>query len=353
MRRSAEALINFDALKHNFQRVKHFAPDSKIMAVIKADAYGHGMLQCANALDQADGFAVAYISEAIELRNAGIQQPITVFQGFQNTQQLSQIQANNLSPVIYQSWQIDMLEQQTLSDLSVWLKVNTGMNRLGVSPDEAMNCWRRLTNIKAIKETGLSSHFANADVPEHPSNQQQIDVFNHLAQQTNSPTSLANSAGLIAFSHSQGDWVRPGIMLYGSSPLQNKTSEQLGLRPVMQLQAPLIAINHFKKGEAIGYGSLWSCPEDMPVGVAAIGYGDGYPRHAMTGTPVSINGQMSQVLGRVSMDAISVDLRGVKAQCGDRVELWGEAIPVDDVARSSESIAYELLCNTAGCRAES
>jgi len=353
MRRSAEALIDFDALRHNFQRVKQFAPNSKVMAVIKADAYGHGMLMCAKALSMADGFAVAHIDEAIVLREAGIQQPITVFQGFQNSSQLMQLQANNLRPVIYQSWQLDMLEQQPLSDLSVWLKVNTGMNRLGVSVQQAADLYQRLTKIKAIKQTGLSSHFANADVPEHPSNQQQMDVFHQLAKQISGQTSLANSAGLIAFPQSQGDWVRPGIMLYGSSPLQNKTAAELDLKPVMQLHAPLIAINKLKQGDAIGYGSLWQCPEDMPVGVVAIGYGDGYPRHALTGTPISINDQMSQILGRVSMDTISIDLRGIEAQCGDRAELWGKSVSVDEVAKSSETISYELLCNTAGCRVES
>jgi len=352
MRRSAEALIDFNALKHNFQRVKQFAPNSKVMAVIKADAYGHGMLQCAKALHDADGFAVAAISEAIALRESGIQQPITVFQGFQNKQQLVQMQAMNLRPVIYQSWQVEILEQQTFNNLSVWLKVNTGMNRLGVSTEEAVELWPRLKKIKSIKELGLSSHFANADVPEDVSNQQQIDKFNHLAKTFDAQTSMANSAGLISFSQIQGDWVRPGIMLYGSSPLQNKTATELDLKPVMQLQTRLIAVNHLKKGDAIGYGSLWQCPEDMSVGVAAIGYGDGYPRHACTGTPVSINGQLSQLLGRVSMDAISVDLRGINAQCGDPVELWGKHVSVDEVAKSSDTIAYELLCNAAICRTE-
>ena len=352
MRRSAEAQIDFNALKHNFQRVKQFAPNSKVMAVIKADAYGHGMLQCAKALHDADGFAVAAISEAVALRESGIAQPVTVFQGFQNKQQLEQMQAMDLRPVIYQSWQVEMLEQQPLNNLSVWLKVNTGMNRLGVSTEQVLELWPRLKKITSIKELGLSSHFANADVPEDELNQQQIDKFNHLTEMLNAQNSMANSAGLISFPKIQGDWVRPGIMLYGSSPLQNKTATELDLKPVMQLQTRLIAVNQLNKGDAIGYGSLWRCPEDMTVGVAAIGYGDGYPRHARTGTPVSINGQRSQLLGRVSMDAISIDLRGINAQCGDLVELWGKDVSVDEVATSSDTIAYELLCNTAACRLE-
>lgn len=349
MKRSAEAIIDFDALRHNFQRVKHFAPSSKIMAVIKADAYGHGMLSCAKALADADGFAVANVTEALQLRDAGIQQAITVLQGFQNTEQLMQMQANHLRPVIHQCWQIDMLEQHALSELSVWLKINTGMNRLGVSSEQFLDCWTRLNKIKAIKEIGLCSHFANADVAEYSSNLQQIEVFNRLVKPVKKQISLANSAALIALPQSQGDWVRPGIMLYGSSPLQNKTAQELGLIAVMQLRAPLIAINHLKKDESIGYGGLWQCPEDMPVGVVAIGYGDGYPRHALTGAPVSINDCNSQLLGRVSMDSISIDLRGIEAQCGDWVELWGKHVPVDEVARLSDSIAYELLCNTSGC----
>jgi alanine racemase len=352
VRRLAEALIDLGALKHNLQRVKQCATNSKIMVVIKADAYGHGMLQCAKALTDADGFAVANIVEAIVLREAGIQQPITVFHGFQNKSQLAQMQAMDLRPVIFQRWQIDMLEQSLSSNLSVWLKVNTGMNRLGVSMQQAADLWRRLKKIKYIKELGLCSHFANADVPEDELNQRQMASFHSLAKTLHGETSQANSAALIAFPQSQGDWVRPGIMLYGASPLKNKTAAELNLQPVMQLQAQLIAINYFKKGDALGYGSLWQCPQDMSVGVVGIGYGDGYPRHARSGTPVSINKRKTQLLGQVSMDSISIDLRGIQAQCGDRVELWGKEVGVDEVAKASDSIAYELLCNTAGCRLE-
>ena len=346
MKRAAKALIDFGALKHNFQRVKRLAPNSKIMAVIKADAYGHGMLQCAQALADADGFAVANIAEAVLLRDAGVMQAITVFHGFQNTDELMQMQALNLRPVIYQDWQVAMLEQQSLHSLSLWLKVNTGMNRLGVALDQAANIWQRLTKIQGINELGLSSHFANADVPEHESNQRQIKNFTHLSSSLSAQTSMANSAGLISFPDIQGDWVRPGIMLYGASPLKNKSAKDLDLKPVMQLHTRLIAINHLNKGDAIGYGSLWQCPQDMSVGIAAIGYGDGYPRHAKTGTALMVNGQASQLLGCVSMDSISVDLRGIQAQCGDQVELWGNGVSVDKVAKSSDTIAYELLCNT-------
>ncbi len=350
-RRCAEASIDFQALQHNFQRVKHYAPNSRVMAVIKADAYGHGMVKVAKTLDQADGFAVAHISEAITLREAGIDKPITVFQGFQNADQLAQMVAMNLRPTIYQPRQVELLEQQRPGDLSVWLKVNTGMGRLGIQPDEAAELWTRLKQNSCIKELGLSSHFANADCPEHLSNQQQINCFQNLASQFQAQTSLANSAGLISFPQAHGDWVRPGIMLYGSSPVSDRSAQALDLKPVMQLKTQLIAINYLKKGDSVGYGSLWQCPEDMPVGIAAIGYGDGYPRHASSGTPVWLNGKTSQLIGRVSMDMISIDLRNIKnAQAGDEVVLWGQEVGVDDVAKSAETIAYELLCNTAGCR---
>jgi len=349
--RSAEAFIDFQALQHNFQRVKQYAPNSRVMAVIKADAYGHGIIHVARALDQADGFAVAHISEAISLREAGIIQPITVFQGFQSADQLAQMVAFNLRPTIYQSWQVDMLEQQLSGRLSVWLKVNTGMGRLGVQPSEAAELWSRLKQNSCVKELGLSSHFANADCPEHLSNQQQIDCFQNLASQFQAQTSLANSAGLISFPQAHGDWVRPGIMLYGASPILDNSALSLDLKPVMQLKSPLIAINYLKKGDSLGYGSLWQCPEDMPVGIAAIGYGDGYPRHAPLGTPVWLNGKISQLIGRVSMDVISIDLRTIEnARVGDEVVLWGKEVAVDEVAKSAETIAYELLCNTAGCR---
>jgi alanine racemase len=350
-RRCAQALIDFQALRHNYQRAKQYAPNSRVMAVIKADAYGHGMVNAANALAQADGFAVAHISEAITLREAGIDKPITVFQGFQNTDQLAQMVAMNLRPTIYQPWQVDMLEQQAPGNLSVWLKVNTGMGRLGIQPGDVASLWARLKQNPQVKELGLSSHFANADCPEHESNHRQIDCFQMLANQFQAQTSFANSAGLISFPQVQGDWVRPGIMLYGSSPLSDQSAESLDLKPVMQLKTKLIAINHLKKGDCVGYGSLWQCPQDMPVGIAAIGYGDGYPRHASSGAPVWLNGKKSQLIGRVSMDMLSIDLRNIEnVQAGDDVVLWGKEVAVDDVAKSAETIAYELLCNTAVCR---
>lgn len=345
MRRTARAIINHDALVHNFNRVKQLAPDSRVMAVIKADAYGHGMIQSAKTLHQADGFAVACIREALALREAEVQQPITVFQGFRTAEELQQAIKFQLRPVISQLHQLELLEQNAHGEASVWLKVDTGMGRLGFRSEDAAGIWQRLQQCSSVQQSGLMSHFANADQPEHQTNQQQIESFRELSHQLNTETSLSNSAGIVAFSDIRADWVRPGIMLYGSSPVVQQSAAELGLKPVMRLESEIIAINDMKKGDAVGYGSQWICPEDMPVGVVAIGYGDGYPRHAINGTPVAVKQQRTQLIGRVSMDMITIDLRKLEnVKPGDVVELWGDQVSVDEVAQASATIGYELLC---------
>ncbi len=344
--RSATCTIDLAALQHNFQQVKQLAPESRIMPVIKANAYGHGMLEVARALTDADGFAVAQLVEAIELREGGIELPISVFQGFQNVLGLSQVIEYELRPAISQIWQIDLLEQsRTDQSIDAWLKINTGMGRLGVRLDEVDTAWQRLASLDLIRQLGLMTHFANADDVHHVSNQQQVECFRELAERYDAETSISNSAGIISALYPQQDWVRPGIMLYGASPLLHKTARQLNLQPVMTLQAELIAINQCRRGQHVGYGYQWECPEDMPVGIVNIGYADGYPRHAENGTPVIVNQQLTRLIGRVSMDSIAVDLRGIQASCGDCVELWGQQLPVDEVANKSSSISYELLCN--------
>ena len=349
MIRQAQASINYSALGHNFQRVRQLAPNSRIMAVIKADAYGHGMLGVAKHLPQADAFAVACLSEAVALRQAGITQPITVLQGFQHRDELAQFATLNLRPVVHQVWQVEAVESFT-GKISPWLKVNTGMGRLGVALKQAVPLWARLTARQSVVECGLMSHFANADQPDHVINKLQISSIQQLAQQLSAPLSMANSSGLINFPELQADWVRPGIMLYGSSSSKLHSADQLDLRAVMTLSTTLIAINWLQAGDHIGYGSLWRCPEDMPVGVAAIGYGDGYPRHACSGTPVRVNNQPSQILGRVSMDSLVIDLRGViRPAVGDEVVLWDNELSVDEIAQHAETISYELLCNMKGC----
>ena len=349
--RAAKVSIDLAALQHNFKQVQKYSSNSNIMPVIKANAYGHGMLQVADALGEANGFAVAQLGEAIELREHGITKPITVFQGFADSAQLKLMIQYKLRPAVSQLWQIDLLESlisESLSSdavLEVWLKVNTGMGRLGVQPDEAVSCWQRLQEISAIQQLGLMMHFANADQPEKVSNKQQLNCFNQLSEKIVTQTSVSNSAAIVSRLCEQQDWVRPGIMLYGSSPAHNVTAESLGLQAVMSLHAELIAINHLPKGHHVGYGDSWTCPEDMPIGIVNIGYGDGYPRHAPTGTSVMVNNQLTQLIGRVSMDSIAVDLRGINARCGDEVELWGKNISVDEVALKAGTISYELLCN--------
>jgi len=361
-KRSATISINFSALQHNFQQVKKLATGSKIMPVIKANAYGHGLLQAADCLTDADGFAVAQLDEAIALREHGIEKPITVFQGFLNAEQLDLIFKFNLCPAISQQWQLDLLEQidsETLID--VWLKINTGMGRLGFQLADVNKSFNRLKMNSKVNQLGLMMHFANADEPAHISNQTQSDEFLKTVadckrhnQGLEMITSAANSAAILAnllpvSNESPGqDWLRPGIMLYGSSPFADKTAADLELKPVMSLQATLIAINQLKKMQSVGYGNAWICPENMPVGIVNIGYGDGYPRHAVD-APIAVNGQRCRIIGRVSMDSIAVDLRDIKCRCGDPVECWGEQISVDEVAASAQTIAYELLCNVGRC----
>jgi len=348
--RAAKVTIDLDALKHNFKQVQKYSANSNIMPVIKANAYGHGMLQVVDALGEADGFAVAQINEAIALREHGITKPISVLQGFADSAQLTLMIQYNLRPAVSQLWQIDLLESlntEVNSDttLSIWLKANTGMGRLGVQLDEVTACWQRLQHIPVIQQLGLMMHFANADQPDNSSNLQQLNCFKQLNDELATQTSVSNSAAIISRLYESQDWVRPGIMLYGASPFPDVTAESLDLQAVMNLHAELIAINHLPKGHHVGYGDGWTCPDDMPIGIVNIGYGDGYPRLAPGGTPVMVNKQLTQLIGRVSMDSIAVDLRGIKAQCGDEVELWGRHVSVDEVALKAGTISYELLCN--------
>lgn len=316
------------------------------MPVIKANAYGHGAVQVAQALVDADGFAVAQLSEALNLRNNGIEKPITIFQGFANAVELRQMRQYNLQPAISQDWQVALiLEQPAKNPLDIWLKVNTGMGRLGFKPDAVADVYQALLCCNGVNQVALMTHFANADDPGHRSNQLQRMCFQDLLQNIPSMSSASNSAAIISELLAQQDWLRPGIMLYGGSPVLDQSAKKLKLMPVMTLNAQLIAINNLSKGDTVGYGNTWVCPQDMPVGIVNIGYGDGYPRMAPNGTPLAINAQKSQLIGRVSMDSLAVDLRGIHAQCGDTVELWGQQISVDEVAHQAKTISYELLCN--------
>ncbi len=347
MARPARARLNAQALLHNLQQVRRHAPRSRVMAVVKANAYGHGLAWVAATLKDADAFAVASTEEGLVLRMADIKRPIVLLEGFFSADELSALQSRQLSPVLHSEHQLRLLEAGSARlPASVWIKLDTGMHRLGFAPGMLADVLARLRKLRAIREFRVLTHFACADNVADPRTREQIESFRSHVQGLGVETSLANSAGVVAWPESHADWVRPGIMLYGASPLLGKTAEELNLKPVMTLESALIAIQPRRKGEAIGYGGDWKCPEDMPVGVVALGYGDGYPRHAVPGTPVLVNGRRVPLVGRVAMDMMMVDLRTQpQARVGDPVVLWGEGLPVDEVAAKAGTVSYELLCH--------
>ncbi|MCW8962951.1 MAG: alanine racemase [Gammaproteobacteria bacterium] len=343
----AVACINVLSLQHNLKQVRQFAPDAKILAVIKANGYGHGMETVANALLDADAFAVGTMQEALQLRSITKDKAIVVLQGIFDASDIQQCVAYNLQPVIHSEYQLELIETAKLdTPIRCWLKVDTGMHRLGIQPDQLTSMLGRIQQAANVdRPVTIMSHMACADDPAHVENQLQIETFDDLEVDEKLPRSLANSAAIIAFSGTHYDWVRPGIMLYGISPVQDRTASELGLQPAMTLKSRLIAIHQLMQGDCIGYGATWQCPEDMSIGVIGMGYGDGYPRHAPSGTPVLINGKRVPVVGRVSMDLITVDLRELPgAAVGDEVILWGEGLPIEEIADEAETIAYELVC---------
>jgi alanine racemase len=345
---AVEARISLAALKYNLTCVRRAAPQSKVMAVIKADGYGHGMIEVGRALEGADAFAVARLDEALALREAGITKPVAVLEGYDSSAELDTFVQHDLQPVIHRVGQIDLIEQAGLaSPLQLWLKVDSGMHRLGVPAESAKQYWQRLEKIAAVSLVRIMTHLASADDRRSPQTEQQLSTFNEAIADIESETSIANSAAVLGWPQSHREWVRPGIMLYGVSPFLGGWGEDFGLEPVMCLSSRLIAVNYFKKGDAIGYGASWVCPEDMPVGVVACGYGDGYPRHAVPGTPLLLNGKRVPLVGRVSMDSICVDLRQQPdAKVGDAVLLWGsKELPVEEIAQGASTIPYELLCS--------
>ncbi len=346
MSRPARALLSAEALRHNLERVRHYAPASKVMAIIKANAYGHGVTWAAGALRRAEAFGVASVEEGIELRTSGVTQPICLLEGFFDAGELPLLQQHRLDPVLHHEAQLWDLENSPLTDaLNVWLKFDTGMHRLGFAPARAAEIFARVRACKAVREIRVMTHFANADNTFDNTTAAQIEQFDRATKEFGCESSLANSAGVVAWPKSRRDWVRPGIMLYGVSPVIGRSATELGLKPVMTLSSALIAIHALRKGDAVGYGGDWVCPEDMRIGVVAIGYGDGYPRQAGAGTPVLVNGKRVDLIGRVSMDMITVDLRSQpKTQIGDRVVLWGEGLPVEEIAQRANTIGYTLLC---------
>ncbi|MCQ8129035.1 alanine racemase [Methylomonas rivi] len=344
----AFVLLNLDAIRHNLAQAKRYAPNNKIMAVIKANAYGHGITRVAKALEQADGLAVARVDEGVRLRKAGFTQPITVLQGFVCVDELQLMLQHRLDAVIHTPQQISLLQQQPAADagLSIWLKMDTGMNRLGFKGADFNAAYQQLLNCPLVKQPiNLITHFANADDLLDDKTRRQIDLFNDAVQGYPGQRSIANSAGIIGWPNVVSDWVRPGLMLYGCSPFAGKTGADFGLRPVMSLHSRLIAVKNVAAGETVGYSGTWQCQTDTRLGVISIGYGDGYHRHTRTGAPVLVNGRRVPLIGRVSMDMITVDLNSQPAaQPGDPVTLWGDGLPVEEIARHADTIPYTLLC---------
>lgn len=350
MSRPTYCEIDLNALQHNFNQVRLLAPNTKILAMLKANAYGHGAIEIAQALTAADGFGVACLEEALQMRAAGIQQRIVLMEGFFVAEELTAIQQEQLEIVIHNPTQLTILQQQTNPNLglTVWLKINTGMNRLGFLPSDIPTIWQQLKNCSAIKEIRLMTHFADADDLTKSSMSQQIKCFNTLTAGLSGERSLANSAAILGWPAAHADWVRPGVILYGVSPFANKTGNDHGLKPVMTLHSKIIAIQTIRKDETVGYGSTWISPDDRRIGVVAVGYADGYPRNASSGTPVLVNNQLTQLVGRVSMDMLTVDLHNQpNANIGDPVILWGKGLPIEQITDCSNRFEYELLCGIA------
>lgn len=350
MTRPARAILDAQALHHNLAVVRRHAPGARVMAIVKANAYGHGPVWVAKTLTDVDAFGVAALEEALVLREAGVTKPICLLEGFFTPDELPLLAQHNLAPVLHHESQVRALEAAHLpQSLAVWIKVDTGMHRLGFAPEAFLRVLARLKSAAGVGEIGVMSHFACSDDPRQQAvTQAQIDTFQATVAGTGLDRGLANSAGIVAWPASHFEWVRPGIMLYGGSPLIGSTAAALNLRPVMTVTTALIAVSPRKKGEPIGYGPEFHCPEDMLVGVAAIGYGDGYPRRMPAGTPVLVNGRRVPLVGRVSMDMITVDLRRQPhAKPGDPVVVWGEGLPADEVAARAGTISYELYCHLA------
>lgn len=344
--------LDLKALQHNYEHIHKLSNNTRIMAIIKNDAYGHGAVRIAKALPQADAFGVSLLDEALELRAAGIAQPIVLMTETFDAAELEQIAEHGFQIFIYHDAQLESIEKTPLNiPITVWLKLDTGMHRLGFNPEAALQAYQRLQACTWVKQPiNWLTHLADADDVNKITTTAQIARFQEFTQNLPGFKSISNSAGILAWSdaNTQNNWVRPGLILYGVSPLPDKTGEQLGFQPVMTLYSRIIAINQLKRGDAIGYGGISTCPEDMPVGVVSFGYGRGYPRHAQPGTPILIHNTLCPLIGRVSMQLITVDLRQCpQAKVGDEVILWGRGLPVETIAQYANTIPYELLCKTS------
>jgi len=347
--RATRVVIDRSAIKHNLQRVRELVPHAQVMAVIKADGYGHSMEVAAKALESADEFAVTCLDDVERLHRQGVDKPMTMLSSTFGLDDLNIMSSRRVRPVIYDLDQLSTLAKiDQTANLDLWLKVDTGMGRLGLAIEDAHLIAARLSTQPGISSVSAMTHLANADNFNHPSNQRQIKSFLQFARKHDfTQLSIMNSAGTIAFSEQAEDVVRPGLVLYGMSPQDGVSAHALNLQPAMTFKSELISVKRLPVGSPIGYGSNYALDSDSRIGVISCGYADGYPRHAPSGTPVLINGMYVPLVGRVSMDLITVELGDVKADVGDEVILWGEDNPVEEIAEMSGTIAYELVSGIA------
>jgi alanine racemase len=342
------ATVDTAALRHNLQIVRRWAPRSRVMAVIKANAYGHGLVAVARALEATDAFAVARVDEGLTLRAAGIDTPTVLLEGVFDREQQDAAAAAQFELVVHTPEQIELLRLgKPGRRFKVWLKLDSGMNRLGFKEaafDAAHSALSALGSVQS--PVNLFTHLASADDPELPTTADQIARFAAATRALPGERSIANSAGMLSFSNAQADWVRPGLLLYGVSPIAGAIGADYGLRPVMTLRSHLIAVKDLAAGEKVGYGGDWTASRATRLAVAAVGYGDGYPRNLASGTPVLVNGERAGLVGRVSMDMIGIDVTDLKREprLGDPVILWGDGLPVEEIAVWADTIPYELVC---------
>ncbi|HSM30977.1 MAG TPA: alanine racemase [Woeseiaceae bacterium] len=351
----ARALIRLGALKHNLDVVQGVAPGARVMAVIKANAYGHGLVPVARHLDGADSLAVARLPEALLLRESGIDKPIVLLAGVSTVDELRAAFARGFELVVHNIEQVEMLEETAGLSGTAWLKFDTGMNRLGFPPDRAGELIGRLQKAAAVHELRLMTHFASADELDNSVTESQLVAFAPVTRDFPGAVSIANSPASLGWPQVidaraklgfRGDfWIRPGISLFGISPFAGKTGSELGLKPVMQFEARLIAVKPLLAGSRVGYKGAYVSEQDTMLGIVAAGYGDGYTRHFQSGTPVLLNGRRVTLIGNVSMDMCAVDL-GPDAtdRVGDIATLWGDDLPVEEVAPWANAIPYELVC---------
>ena len=338
--------IDLAALATNLALVKARAPTSKVICCVKANAYGHGMVEVAGVLAaEADALAVASIDEARILREAGITAPILLLEGFFESSELVAVEALDLWSVVHNRNQLDALQQTRLQrPIDVWLKLDTGMHRLGFPTDEAASVFAELSNLEQVNKVRLMTHFACADELDNDFTALQIDRFNQAVQALGAERSLANSAAILGWPAARADWVRPGYMLYGLSPFGQQHQSAHQLTPVMTFESQIIEIKQVARGEGIGYNHAWRAQRETRIAVVAAGYGDGYPRNTKNGAPVLVQGQRAKTLGHIAMDMMMVDISAIpSATIGSPVELWGKQLSVNEVAAYSGYSPYELL----------